>query len=121
MRVVLEPKNPRNIVYFDDKWKGDFERKPYVRLVAFQHHEGSKVYKNFFPTFVLPNGKSAHFYDSGVRVIDETQIAQTPPPPLPLTLHTALQVRRAAPTLPNPTVHVQSGNGRWRSDGARSF
>lgn len=95
MKVVLEPWNPRNTVSF----KRNFlePSKTPVRLVAFEHVKGSKVYDGLFPTFLLPNGKEAHFYDPGSHTVDEMVMEPPPPHERPFTLHDALQQHLPSP------------------------
>jgi hypothetical protein len=87
--VVVQPGGARNVARFVQSSEHQARG---VRLVAFEHTPGSKVYEGLFPSFLLPNGRQAHFFDPGARLVEQLEVPAVAPPRGPSTLAAALQV-----------------------------
>eukprot|EP00899_Mesostigma_viride_P012886 jgi/Mesvir1/21599/Mv04029-RA.1 len=88
--VVVQPDRPRNRIQF----RGAFDLgpdNPRRKFLIFEHVDGSHVCNDLYQHFVLPNGRTAHFYQSGAGLVDEIDIPLEAPPEEPLELPQLLQ------------------------------
>ncbi len=90
LKVVLGPQRPRQVISFADRIiSNDDPSRP--TLTIFEHIDGSRVCKDMFPSYQLPNGKQAYMYYNGGVLLDEVAVDAVVPPPRPSTVPQALQ------------------------------
>lgn len=90
LKIALGPTRPRQVISFEDRiLVNDDVTRP--MLTVFEHVEGSRVCKDMFPAYQLPNGKMAYMYYNGGQLLDEVHVDAVQPPPRPSTVPAALQ------------------------------
>jgi hypothetical protein len=78
LRVQMGPHRSRNNISFKKKdlrtGGQDSDAGSAPKLVMFEHFQGSRVYRDLFPEFHLPNGKTTHYYYTMGALVEEAEV-----------------------------------------------
>lgn len=96
LKIALDPERPRTLISFDDRLRVAAIFDPHrgqknPRLMMFEHARGAKVYQSLFPSYRLPNGRTAYYYLKDGVQFDEEEVHLLAPPPKPSSFPSALQ------------------------------
>eukprot|EP00892_Ulva_mutabilis_P009697 jgi/Ulvmu1/709/UM010_0081.1 len=91
LSVVLGPQRARTTVSFQsrDSISTGVQQRP--TLTVFAHEPGSRVHRDLFPVYQMPNGQMAFMYYNAGRVQSEQEVPAPSPPAKPNSVPGALQ------------------------------